>query len=173
MSSDGLCSDPVDFSLLILKILAKCCKGSLSFLFYALRAALGLLIDGIEIMLLSFVLGKKIEDNKDLGTSLEIALGFLVSFGFIAISILIGYVLIGIFSDESDYQVQKRKNRFFLGFKIINLIFAAVIGAGTIYGKDEIDLSNRGHILLIVSLGLDAVFDPIELVVGSIMMCRS
>jgi hypothetical protein len=71
----------MDFSLRILKILTKCCKGSISFLFYALRAAFGFLIDAIEIMLLSFVLGKKIEDNKDLGTSLEIALGFLVSFG--------------------------------------------------------------------------------------------
>jgi hypothetical protein len=82
-------------------------------------------------------------------------------------------VLIEISSDESDDQVQKRKNRFFLEFKIINLIFAAVIVAGTIYGKDEIDLSNRGHILLIVSLGLDAIFDPIDLIVGIILMCRS
>lgn len=173
MSSDGLCSDPVDISLLVLKILAKICKGSVSFLFYALRAALGLLFDGIEIMLLSEVLRNLRDENPDLETSLTIGLVFLVSFGFIGISLMIGYVLVGIFSDESEDQVRSRKNKFFLVFKIINLVFAAAIGGVTIYAKDEIDFSNRQHIFLLVTLGLDALFDPIELLIGSIVMCRS
>jgi hypothetical protein len=171
MGSDGLCSDPADISLLVLKVFSSCLGGDLSFLFYAIRVLFGLILDGAEMLVLKTTVLKDLtedNDNLDFGSNIAIALMFSIS--LIIVAVLGGMVLQSGLDEE---EVQIRKNRFFIAFKTTNILFAIVIGAGTVYGRDELDFDKWEHIFLIVSLGLDVLFDPIELIIGCCVCCRN
>jgi hypothetical protein len=169
MSFEELCSDPADLLLLVLTSLGKPCQGNVSHYMYCVRVFNCLIIDFAEMAIISSVLSQQ-KDNM----GLSVVLIFLHSFGIIAACILISQVLVVICSvDASNEQIQKQKNKLFVVFKTINIFFVAVVGACTIYVKAQIHLNNNGHIFLIVCLGLDAFLDPIELIIGSIIMCKS
>lgn len=171
MGSEGCCSDPVDISLLVLKIFSKCFGAELSFLFYAIRVLFGLILDGAEMLVVkTSVLKDLTEDNYNLDVGSNIAIGLMFSISLIIVAVLGGMVMQ---SGLDDDEVQTRKNRFFIAFKTTNILFAIVIGAGTLYGRDQLDFGKWEHIFLLVSLGLDILFDPIELIIGCCVCCRN
>ena len=166
--ADSLCSDPVDLSLLTLKLVSKCLAAELRFVFVLCRAAIGISLDGFELVILTeSVLKEYTKDN----IGLEIGLILGISVLTIAALIIVGCMAVPVLSiGNSDKQ--RATNRFFITFKTVNLILALIILAGTIYGRENIDTETATHIFLIVSLGMDVLMDPIELIIGCCKLCR-
>ena len=55
---------------------------------------------------------------------------------------------------------------FFFVFKIMNLLMALTILAGTIVGKEKLGFSKWYHVALVVCMGIDIAFDPMELIIA-------
>jgi hypothetical protein len=165
----------MDISLLVLKVFSSCLgDNDISFVFYVIRVLFGLIFDGAEMLLVkTTVLNELTKDNYnlDIGSTLAIVFMFIISLTIV--SVLGGMVFGSVDSVLDEEKMKIRKNRFFIAFKTTNILFAIVIGAGTVYGRDELDFDKWEHIFLIVSLGLDVLFDPIELIIGCCVCCRN
>lgn len=169
MDSGGLCDDPVDLSMLFLKLFSKCLGTELRFVFVLCRAAIGISLDGFEMFILqSSVLKEFYEDNTGLEIGLMFAAIGLTIAALIIVSIQAVPVLI-VWIGESEKK--KYINRFFITFKTVNLILAVIILAGTIYGRTYIVTDKVEHIILLVSLGLDILLDPFELIFACCKVC--
>ena len=160
--SDNICSDPVDLTLLALKLVSKCVAFELRFAFILIRAVIGISLDTFELIILSeSVLKEYTEDN----IGLEIGLILGISVLTIIALIIVSFMAVPVFSLDT-VDKRKAKNRFFITFKTINLIIALIALAGTIYGREKIVIEEWTHIFLLVSMGMDVLMDPIELIIG-------
>lgn len=164
MDSVSLCEDPVDFSLFVLKLASKCFGGELGFVFFMCRAAIGIALDGAELIILqTSVLDDITKDNTGLDIGLTLAAVLLM----VGALLIIGWQAGAALQDGiDDSEKRRRVNRFFLTFKTVNSTLALIILAGTIYGRDYIVTDKAEQMFLLVSLGLDLLFDPFELILG-------
>ena len=169
--ADSLCEDPVDLSMLILKIASKCLPADLEifkYVFVLCRAAIGISLDGFELIILKSVLEEYTKDNIGLDVGLILGICALT----IAALLIVSCMAVPVFHLGTQDK-QRAVNRFFITFKAVNLTLALIILAGTIYGRENIDKEESTHIFLLVSLGMDVLMDPIELVFGCCKVCRT
>lgn len=170
------CQDPLDFSLWILKVAARCCGKEMRALIYLLRGLIGIIYDFAEATLLATdVLFKDMDDAVVLIVAIVVMLIFFIC-AMITLAVLWG--LAG--QDNLDDDVRRvRYNRYFLAFKLTNIIFAGILTAGAVYKWEEFDIENlfkepdAAKIFLVVSLGVDILFDPFELLIATCIHCRS
>jgi hypothetical protein len=134
---------------------------------YASRVFIGLGLDGTEILVLKTSVISDLTKGND---AVDAGLGVMVFVCMTIIGILGGLVIQPRISKES---LQRRKNIFYLAFKTINVVFAVFISIGTIYGRDQLDFNRWEHIFLVVSLGLDVLFGPFEMILGYYQCCRN
>ena len=160
----------MDLTMLILKLASKCLPAELAilrFVFVLCRAAIGISLDGFELIILTeSVLKEYTKDN----IGLEVGLIFGISALTIAALLIVTYMAVPVFHLGTQDK-QRAVNRFFITFKAVNLTLALIILAGTIYGRENIDKEVATHIFLLVSLGLDVLMDPIELIFGCYKVC--
>lgn len=160
-----VCQEPGDLTLFILKLLTKSSDGEVGFIFYVARVVVALTMDCVEgVILVSDVLeaSEGILWATVIGPSI-IAICFLTVLGGLAIRVGL-----------SASQKRKRKSRFFVIFKTINVIFAIALTGGVVYGWDELDIINdqeASKMFLVVSLGIDILMDPIELIISLCIFC--
>ena len=166
--ADSVCSDPVDLSLLALKLVSRCVAAELRFVFVLCRAVIGISLDTFELVVLSTsVLKEYTDDNIGLEIGLTLGISVLTIIALIIVSCMAVPVL-----SLDTVDKQKAKNKFFITFKTVNLIIALIALAGTIYGREKIVFEEWTHVFLLVSMGMDVLMDPIELIIGCCIVCR-
>ncbi|KAL4231201.1 hypothetical protein ACF0H5_008783 [Mactra antiquata] len=173
-----MCDDPTDISLWILKVLGKCLGGEMAGFMYLMRAGFGLALDYAETIILAVdILDVFAEDD----TTIKIVTLSIMGVMFISSISLIGWLYGGVIQDGIDEDTRQRRfNRFFIVFKTVNVVFAAILTAGAVYGWEELDIQNLlkdpidgAKVFFVVSLGLDVLFDPFELLIGACIYCRN
>ena len=168
----SLCEDPKDLSMLILRLATKCLPKKLEifrYVLYLCRAVIGISLDGVELIILKSVLAEYTKDN----IGLNIGLIFGISALTIASIIVVTYTALPVLRLETPETPDKQRavDRYFNTFKAVNLTLTLIILAGTIYGRENIDIEEATHIFLLISLGLDVLMDPIELIFGCYKVC--
>ena len=144
----------MDLSVFILTPILQFYMKNLKMAPYMIRAIAGFCFTFAEGFIVLFDL---LDDEEEiLMISLICAGIFLV---FLAITMLLGIIAI---RDVGD----KFVGIFFFVFKIMNLLMAMAILAGTVIGKEELGLSKWHHVALVVCMGIDIVFDPLELIIA-------
>lgn len=169
------CEDPADFTILLLKVLAACVSVEVRFLLYFCRCFLGLCMTLAESLILLF--GLDVFETAGTGVQIGALCAFMGTFivGGSILGLLAGSMFLHGSTAEDN---QRRKNKFFLTFKVINVIFTAFVTAVTVYSWETLDIKNlfnppeAAKIFVVFSLGLDILFDPIEMVIGFCIFCR-
>ena len=151
--------DPMDISVFVLTLLLKCYVKDLKMAAHMIRAIAGFCFTFAEGFIVIYDLLSKEENS--LVITLACAGIFVV---FLAILIVLGIIAIR----DVGYQ---KVGIFFFVFKIMNLFMALIIGAGIIIGKEQLGFSKWYHIALVVCLGVDIAFDPIELIIACCCLC--
>ena len=168
----SLCEDPKDLSMLILRLATKCLPKKLEifrYVLYLCRAVIGISLDGVELIILKSVLAEYTKDNIGLDVGLILGISALT----IASIIVVTYTALPVLRLETPETPDKQRavDRYFNTFKAVNLTLTLIILAGTIYGRKNIDIEEASHIFLLISLGLDVLMDPIELIFGCYKVC--
>ena len=161
--------------MLILRLATKCLPKKLEifrYVLYLCRAVIGISLDGVELIILKSVLAEYTKDN----IGLDVGLIFGIIALTIAAIIVVTYTALPVLRFETPetqetLDKQRAVDRYFNTFKAVNLTLTLIILAGTIYGRKNIDIEEPSHIFLLISLGLDVLMDPIELIFGCYKVC--
>ncbi|KAL4231914.1 hypothetical protein ACF0H5_009490 [Mactra antiquata] len=173
------CQDPTDITMLVLKIMGKCCGGGdVKYWFCLCRGLCGLVFDLAEaIILMTGILDVATEGFNTVSTALMIT--FFVLYGVGTLTLV--FMWWGAqFESEDDDEKRKKFNRFFMVFKCTNLICATILAVLAGINWEKLDIENLfkqpidgTKVFFVVGVGMDVLFDPIEVLIASCVMCRS
>lgn len=144
---------PMDISVFLLTVLKKTFLKGFEILPYILRAIGGFIFTFAE----GFVMISEMLKGKDVKMEITYSCAGLY------VVLLVILAIIGIIAVKTDND--RMIGIFFVVFKIMNLFMALIIGAGVVYGKDNLGLSNWHHTALVICVGIDIVIDPIEIII--------
>lgn len=144
---------PMDISVFLLTMLKKTFLKGFDLLPYIVRAIGGFIFTFAE----GFVMISELLEGHDV--QLEIT----YSCAGLYVVLLVILAIIGVIAVKTDDD--RKIGIFFVVFKIMNLFMALIIGAGIVYGREQLGFSKWLHTALVVCVGIDIVIDPIEIII--------